>query len=82
MRMIDNRSADACDRLLVGHWEGDLLMGAGNRSAIGAVVERLSRFVILLHLDGRTQRTWCGMPARDATYRTSLPPWNSPRSAT
>lgn len=52
MTMIDQRSTEAADRTVPGHWEGDLLIGAGNRSAIGTLVERSSRFVILLHLPG------------------------------
>ena len=36
-----------------GHWEGDLITGASNRSAIGTLVDRASRYTILLHLPGR-----------------------------
>jgi IS30 family transposase len=48
MRMISERPGEAEDRRQAGHWEGDLTVGPGNRSAIGTLVERSTRFVILL----------------------------------
>ncbi|MFD9684116.1 IS30 family transposase [Rhodococcus sp. NPDC059969] len=66
--LIADRPASIEDRAVPGHWEGDLIMGKNNKSAIGTLVERQSRYVMLLHLPGVRDLTG----VRDAMIETIL----------
>ncbi|MDX6230696.1 MAG: transposase, family [Frankiales bacterium] len=72
MVMIDQRAESVRDRVEVGHWEGDLIMGVRNRSAIGTLVEGTTRNVILVHL-GQVRTALAVRDALIAMF-SALPP--------
>jgi IS30 family transposase len=53
MISIHERPKEVEDRIIPGHWEGDLLIGKDHKSALGSIVERTTRTVILVPLKGR-----------------------------
>src|SRR6266566_2540103 len=68
-RNMRQRPAEVEDRAIPGHWEGDLLMGKNSKSAIGTLVERSTRFVMLLHLPKGHSPTQVEQAIVDATQK-------------
>jgi transposase, IS30 family len=71
---ISQRSAEAADRAVPGHWEGDLIIGKGNASAIGTLVERCTGYTMLVHLpDGfRAEQVAPALTAKIKTLPEAL----------
>jgi transposase, IS30 family len=76
MIMISERPAEAADRAVPGHWEGDLIVGKNNASYIATLVERSTRYVMLARIaDGRAETVTAALADRVTTLPAHL--WRS-----
>jgi IS30 family transposase len=74
--MISQRPAEAADRAVPGHWEGDLIVGKDNKSYIATLVERSTRYVMLAQIDdGRAETVAAALVRQAATLPAHL--WRS-----
>ena len=69
---IRERPTSVNDREEPGHWEGDLIMGSKNQSAVGTLVERSSRYTILIQLDNKESET---VVQRFTQFLKRMPPF-------
>jgi IS30 family transposase len=76
MVMISERPAEAADRAVPGHWEGDLIVGKGGKSHIATLVERSTRYVLLARIpDAKAETVAAALAGRVATLPAHL--WRS-----
>jgi IS30 family transposase len=77
MLSLHVRPPEVEDRLVQGHWEGDLIKGARNQSAVGTLVERTSRLVLLARMEGATAEAALEPPRHICGARRPVDMWTT-----